>query len=315
MLFDRTLGLSVPLNRRDIGMVFQSYAIWPHMSVFENVAFPLRVGGRRRNGGAAEIKRRVNEALETVEMASFAERPATQLSGGQQQRVALARAIVGRPQLLLLDEPLSNLDARLREGMRGELKRLQRQLGMTTIYVTHDQSEALDMSDMIAVIDHGLLVQMGQPREIYFNPKNAFVAGFMGATNFLPGRLGASVTAGGTAGVTLASGVTAVARFPSAMEAGPVVLAVRPEAIVLRSLGEPLEAGMNRLAGVATASGFLGHANRHQIRSSDALLQVNTAPDQSVAVGEKVHLHFPIEQTLGLAETVSETASRDIGTG
>ena len=148
------------MNQRGIGMVFQSYAIWPHMTVFENIAFPLRVAKDRRYG-REEIRPLVEQALGTVGLAGYGERPATRLSGGQQQRVALARAIVHRPQLLLLDEPLSNLDAALREEMRAELRRLQQQIGITTIYVTHDQAEALAMSDRIAVMEHGRIVQIG----------------------------------------------------------------------------------------------------------------------------------------------------------
>src|SRR5580700_8201022 len=166
-LFDSRSGTSVPLNQRGIGMVFQSYAIWPHMTVFENVAFPLRVAKDRRYG-REEIRTLVEDALGTVGLGGYSDRPATRLSGGQQQRVALARAIVHKPRLLLLDEPLSNLDASLREEMRAELRRLQQQIGITAIYVTHDQAEALAMSDLVAVMDHGRIVQFGEPRAIYF---------------------------------------------------------------------------------------------------------------------------------------------------
>ena len=157
------------MNQRGIGMVFQSYAIWPHMTVFENIAFPLRVAkdaatAARKSAGWS-IRR-----WRTVGLAGYGDRPATRLSGGQQQRVALARAIVHQPQLLLLDEPLSNLDASLREEMRAELRRLQQQIGITAIYVTHDQAEALAMSDLVAVMDHGRIVQFGEPRAIYFRP-------------------------------------------------------------------------------------------------------------------------------------------------
>jgi iron(III) transport system ATP-binding protein len=172
-----------PPNERDIGMVFQSYAIWPHMTVFQNVAFPLKVAGL--GARSAETVARVEEALALVRLDAQASRLATQLSGGQQQRLALARALVRRPPLLLLDEPLSNLDARLREQMRVELRALQRRLGITMVYVTHDQTEALSMSDRIAVMLDGRIVQAGSPGEMYRAPASAFVAEFIGSSNVL----------------------------------------------------------------------------------------------------------------------------------
>src|SRR5262249_38309124 len=159
-----------------------------HMTVFENVAFPLRVS-RERKYSEAEIKDRVARALETVRMSGYETRPATQLSGGQQQRLAFARGLVREPKILLLDEPLSNLDAKLREQMRVELKRLQKRLGITTVYVTHDQSEALALSDEIVVFNSGKIVQRGTPQDIYRHPKSQFVADFIGSANFLPGTV------------------------------------------------------------------------------------------------------------------------------
>ncbi len=173
----------VPPEQRQIGMVFQSYAIWPHMTVFENVAYPLRV---RRVGGAG-LRRRVTEALRMVQLDHLIARYPSQLSGGQQQRVALARALVFEPQVLLLDEPLSNLDAKLREEMRVEIRDVQRRLGITTLYVTHDQHEALAVSDVVAVMDRGRLVQVGSPTEVYERPQSRFVAGFLGWSNLLEG--------------------------------------------------------------------------------------------------------------------------------
>ena len=169
-------------------MVFQSYAIWPHMTVFENVAFPLRVA-RDDNTHGSEIKERCACALDMVQLSGFEHRSATQLSGGQQQRLAFARGLVHEPTILLLDEPLSNLDAKLREQMRFELKRLQRTLGVTTVYVTHDQSEALALSDEIAVFNAGRIVQQGGPQDIYRHPKTQFVADFVGSANFMPGTV------------------------------------------------------------------------------------------------------------------------------
>jgi iron(III) transport system ATP-binding protein len=175
---------------RDIGMVFQSYAIWPHMSVFDNVAFPLRAAARaKRSVPRGDVKARVLDVLEKVQLNGIERRLASRLSGGQQQRLALARALVRDPKLLLLDEPLSNLDAGLRELMRSELRRLQRSVGVTTLYVTHDQSEALSMSNRVAVMDGGRIVQVGRPREIYRRPGSRFVASFVGRTNLLDGTV------------------------------------------------------------------------------------------------------------------------------
>src|SRR5205085_1646281 len=172
-------------NKRNFGMVFQSYAIWPHMNVFQNVAFPLEV----RKLPKKAIRDKVMRVLAAVQLDHLVDREATKLSGGQQQRLALARALVMEPQLLLLDEPLSNLDAKLRDRMRIELKRLQRELGLTTVYVTHDQSEALALSHEIAVMNDGFVVQVGTPRQIYEQPHNQFVADFVGTTNFIGGTV------------------------------------------------------------------------------------------------------------------------------
>ena len=185
VVFSSSKGVFVSPNRRGFGMVFQSYAIWPHMTVFENAAFPLEVGDRKFT--RRQIRDNVMRVLTAVQLDELADREATKLSGGQQQRLALARALVMEPALLLLDEPLSNLDAKLRDRMRFELKRLQRELKITTVYVTHDQSEALALSHEIAVMNHGRIQQIGRPRDIYENPANQFVADFVGNTNFLDG--------------------------------------------------------------------------------------------------------------------------------
>src|SRR5215212_4179780 len=218
----------VPPHRRDIGMVFQSYAIWPHMTVFENVAFPLRV---TRNGfSGTEIKRRVEQALALVQLGGYEGRMATQLSGGQQQRLALARALVREPKVLLLDEPLSNLDAKLRERMRSEVRELQRRLKITTLYVTHDQIEALSMSNRIAVMSNGKVVQEGTPREIYQRPATQFVADFVGSTNFMEGEALEGAVGGAMRLQTPVGQVVAVC--PEGVRAGEkVTLSIRPENI------------------------------------------------------------------------------------
>jgi iron(III) transport system ATP-binding protein len=186
LVFSRAAGRNIPVHRRNIGMVFQSYAIWPHMTVFENVAFPLKAHRMDR------IEVRVMNALDAVELADLAQRPATRLSGGQQQRVALARAIVAEPAILLLDEPLSNLDAGLREQMRSEMRRLQMSLRLTTILVTHDQEEALTLSDRIALLRTGQLIEEGTPLTLYREPRSVFAAEFVGNANILEGVVEAS---------------------------------------------------------------------------------------------------------------------------
>jgi iron(III) transport system ATP-binding protein len=207
----------VPPEKRGMGMVFQSYAVWPHMTVFENVAFPLRV--RRRP--AAEVRSRVTRILEIIGLAGLADRPSPDLSGGQQQRVALGRALVSDPTVLLLDEPFSNLDARLREGMRVEMGQLQRTLGLTTIFVTHDQTEAMMLSDRIFVMHGGRVEQVGTPREVYERPSSRFVMDFLGRINYLRGHVAGLAT--GRPGVRLDSGAEVPATLPESVADGQAV--------------------------------------------------------------------------------------------
>ncbi len=231
ILFDGVVVNDLPPQDRHIGMVFQSYALYPHMTVFENIAFPLRLMRRP----AAEIRRRVQEAAVLVQIEALLERRPGQLSGGQQQRVALARALVKQPTLLLLDEPLSNLDAKLRVLMRAEIKHLQRTLGITTILVTHDQVEAMTMADRIAVLRDGVLQQVGTPDDLYYRPANTFVAGFIGSPpmNFIP----ATVEAGGGRVVFATEGLRLPAAATSAHLAtrrgAEVLVGIRPEDIRL----------------------------------------------------------------------------------
>jgi iron(III) transport system ATP-binding protein len=213
-------------------MVFQNYAVWPHMTVFENVAFPLRVGSKKKVPDAA-VRQRVTRALETVGLEGLDRRLATQLSGGQQQRLSLARAIVREPKVLLLDEPLSNLDSRLRQRMRVELALIQRELRITTLFVTHDQVEALSMSDRVAVMSDGRIVQQGAPREIYHEPASAFVARFIGSTNLIDGRVAGTDDASGLVRVTTALGDILAAAASGLATGAPVDVAVRPEDIVV----------------------------------------------------------------------------------
>ena len=312
--FDAARGINVPLNRRGIGMVFQSYAIWPHMTVFENVAFPLRVSKGRRYAGT-EIRTMVDAALDTVSLGGFGDRPATRLSGGQQQRVALARAIVARPKLLLLDEPLSNLDATLREEMRNELRTLQQQIGVTTVYVTHDQTEALEMSDLIAVMDAGRVVQLGTPREIYFQPRNTFVARFVGTSNWLDGTL-VERGPGSDGRVQLPDGRAVRCQVPNETGVGkPARVAVRPEAVTLAAAG-PAHAGsgsdgINRLHGTVLSTGFLGTASRYRIDlgvpgnapgEGGPVFEAHGAADGGFSVGQAVTVAFPAAAALALED-------------
>jgi iron(III) transport system ATP-binding protein len=297
--FDAATGAHVPLNRRNIGMVFQSYAIWPHLTVFENVAFPLRVG--RERFSAAQIKEMVERALATVDLTGFEGRSATQLSGGQQQRVALARAIVKKPSLLLLDEPLSNLDALLREEMRVELKDLQRRLGVTTIYVTHDQAEALELSDVIAVMNKGLVVQIGTPRDIYFRPANGFVATFMGSTNVLAATVDADAPEGAFASVTLASGRKIACRFTRRAKGGEkIVVSVRPEDIALSQVPSG-RSNINQVQGTVKTAGFLGHLMRYDIDIGGQSLQASVSSHNVFEKGASIVVEFGFDNALALA--------------
>jgi iron(III) transport system ATP-binding protein len=258
-----------PPERRSIGMVFQNYAIWPHMTVFDNVAYPLRLMKQDRT----TVERAVREVLALVALEGLERRFPSQLSGGQQQRVALARAMVRRPQLLLLDEPLSNLDAKLREQMRFELKELQRRMQVPILYVTHDQAEAMGMSDRIAVMDAGRIVQVGSPQEIYTRPADRFVADFIGLMNFIPGRvvgrddarlvvevLGRRVTVEGPPGVS-----------------GPVTLAVRPEDLELDLLGEiPVRVEVRS---------FVGNVVDYKVRADGQVLRVQAHASVTVEEG------------------------------
>jgi iron(III) transport system ATP-binding protein len=245
-------------HERDTGMVFQSYALWPHMSVGENVAFGLEM----RKVGTSEVSRRVAEALDLVKMADRAQHKPNQLSGGQQQRVALARALVIRPQCLLLDEPLSNLDAKLRLEMRTEIRRICKESGLTAIYVTHDQKEALSVADRLAVMDAGRIRQIGRPQDVYLRPDSAFVANFIGETNFLEGEVVAS--AAGRLRVRTPFGeLTGLAEPVPPFAAGQkVTVSVRPEAIRLGTVPGDCP---NRFPATLHHTVYLGEVAVHQV--------------------------------------------------
>jgi len=278
-----------PTNQRDTGMVFQGYALWPHMTVAENVGFGLTVGSRKKQFDAEQRKQLVTEALETVQMGPYAERKINQLSGGQQQRVALARALVIKPAVLLLDEPLSNLDAKLRMDMRAEIRRICKQAKITGIYVTHDQKEALSMADGIAVLNQGKLVQAGPPQLLYRKPECRFVADFLGETNFLPGVV--LSRSQDQAVLDTPIGPLTSTCFPSDMpDSGNVTCSVRPEAIMRQGgrggAGVDFSGGnvgLNRFDADVTTTTYLGEMAQHRVQAaSETLLkwfEINPQPE------------------------------------
>lgn len=282
-------NLQVPANRRELGMVFQSYAIWPHMSVFENVAFPLIYGVKRAS--SREVRTRVLRALEMVELGHLADRPAPLLSGGQQQRVALARALVHAPRLLLLDEPLSNLDAKLRDTMRTEIRNLVKSLGITTIFVTHDQVEAIGMSDQIVLMNAGKIVQQGSPREIYLKPNSVFTANFMGRSNLVPGVL----EAGGKIGraqtaIGPISGIVDSTLTPGTH----VMVVIRPQAILLISGMEVL--GPNCVKARVENLNFLGDVVETQVDVRGSKLNLMLGPYSALSIGQELTIELPPER-------------------
>jgi len=285
----------VPAYRRPIGMVFQSYAIWPHLTVFENVAFPLRVGKQKFSN--ADVQKKVSTALEQVELAGYEARMATQLSGGQQQRLALARALVREPQVLLLDEPLSNLDAKLRERMRFELRELQRRLRITTLYVTHDQIEALSMSNLIAVMNEGMIVQEGAPRDIYLTPKTKFVANFIGSTNQLSGEV-IRVDANGDGTVRTGDGEIACAVLQGLQVGSKVVVVVRPESINLH-VQRPAHSA-NIIEAKIGAAMFLGEYLDCTVELGQHVLQTHQRHTMQIRRGDPVWVELPAGECMAL---------------
>jgi iron(III) transport system ATP-binding protein len=291
-VFSARRHILVPPEERPIGMVFQSYAIWPHMDVFHNVAFPLLYGARGKKRSKSEIEAKVKDALKQVQMDGLINRPATQLSGGQQQRVALARALVRKPKLLLLDEPLSNLDAKLREEMRVELKEVARSVGITTFFVTHDQVEALALSDVIGVIMNGELVEMGTPYEMYVRPKNKLVAEFLGTANTLKGQV---ARAGNNGLVDTELGPIAVDLSASEARLNEsVFVVIRPEGMVCSR--EPGGASENIFEGTVKRALFLGNFVDGEIQIKGKVLRALLSPHQVFLPGERVYVHVPADR-------------------
>ena len=297
IVYSSARGIFVAPNRRNFGMVFQSYAIWPHMNVFKNAAFPLEV----RRLDRKHVRERVMRVLHAVALDGLAERDATKLSGGQQQRLALARALVMEPQLLLLDEPLSNLDAKLRDRMRLELKRLQRDLELTTVYVTHDQSEALALSHEIAVMNDGRVVQIGTPRQIYEQPRDRFVADFVGSTNFIAGTV--SAVADGRCVVSSPLGILKAHAGAGVDRNCAVVVSVRPEDIEL-SEAEPA-AGADDNVCRATVSGkeFLGDYLDFHVKVGDLVLLAKAHPSLRTPTGEPIFLRMKADKCVAIPGT------------
>jgi len=295
VMYSSATGIFVAPNKRNFGMVFQSYAIWPHMNVFQNAAFPLQVRKLRKK----EIEERVMRVLQAVQLDHLVDREATKLSGGQQQRLALARALVMEPQLLLLDEPLSNLDAKLRDRMRSELKRLQRELGLTTVYVTHDQSEALALSHEIAVMNDGRVVQVGTPRQIYEQPCNQFVADFVGTTNFIGGTVTSVDDHNGRCLVNSAMGPLRVQASQGVSKDIAVTISVRPEDVEL-SEPPPVADGDNVCKAVVTAKDFLGEHLDFQVKVGDVVLLARAHPSLRTPVGDSIYLRMKAEKCVAI---------------
>jgi iron(III) transport system ATP-binding protein len=273
-------NVNVPTNHRSIGMVFQNYAVWPHMTVFNNIAYPLRVKGTPKKA----MQDRVDRVLAMLGMSQLAERKPSQLSGGQQQRVALGRGLVSNPEVLLLDEPLSNLDAKLRELMRIELKQVQKETGIPILYVTHDQVEALSMSDRIAVMSDGKIHQLASPTEIYERPATQFVLDFIGSVNYLPCKM--IEISGDTICVQLDDGdkvrIVRPSYVPNSQDA---LLAIRPEDMTIKDEQED-----DGVRGVVELRSFLGNICEYQIRAGSIELRVQTDKTVLLQEGDKVKL-------------------------
>ena len=302
ILFNDQDERRVPPHKRNTGMVFQNYALWPHMDVQNNVAYGLKM----RRVSATDKERRVKRALEIVHMQSYAERMPNQLSGGQQQRVALARALVIEPDVVLLDEPLSNLDAKLRIEMRTQIKDIHGKIGRTMIYVTHDQAEALSMADRIAVMRRGRLVQVGTPHELYTRPESAFVAQFIGGTNLLGGtleELGDLIT------VKTPTGIVRAKNGVKGMKRGdPVLCSVRPESLQIQPAAETNDAespATNHLLAEVNSIMYLGDNEQYSLRLADSVMMhavEHNPTTRKAQVGDRVTLQFDAQAVVVLPQ-------------
>ena len=296
-VFSSAKRINVPTEKRNLSMVFQSYAIWPHMTVFENVAYSLRV----QRAPEAEVQRRVAEVLKMVGMEDFIQRQATDLSGGQQQRVALARSYAARPKAILLDEPLSNLDARLRVRMREEIKDLQHQFNLSTIYVTHDQEEAMAISDRIIVMRDGNIDQAGNPLDIYDRPRSKFVADFIGAANILDGTSQGHAGSGGPQVKVGEALVECALGLPlgAADANGRHLVAVRTVYPELRR--QAVAGAVNQWPATVTRRVLLGDIVTYIVKWPGGDLRVQSFPRDLFEEGEQVHLHIPPQRAVPIA--------------
>jgi iron(III) transport system ATP-binding protein len=284
IVWSKEKGVFAPPEKRGLGMVFQTYAIWPHMNVFDNVAYPLK----NRKMPAEEIRARVARFLRFVQLSGFENRPATRLSGGQQQRVALARALVAEPKVILFDEPLSNLDAKLREETRKELRSFLGELKITAVYVTHDRIEALALSDRIAVMRAGRIVEEGDPRKIYFRSDDRFVADFIGRANLIPGRLVS--TDGPHAAIDTEIGSIVGSNFQGMAPGRQALLCVRPEFIRLAAPGAGGDGNVFR--GKVETLLFVGEAYEGEIRIGGTLITTTISPTLDLREGGDVSISF-----------------------
>ena len=285
-------GKNVPPEKRKVGMVFQSYAIWPHMTVYNNIAFPLKI----KRTPEQETRAKVRAVMSKVRLEGLENRPATDLSGGQQQRVALARALVHDPRVLLLDEPLSNLDAELRDHMRVELREIQRSFGITTVYVTHDQVEALSISDQIIVLNAGKIVSIGTPKEIYVRPNNRFVASFVGKTNFIPGKVSSGAPEDHLVRVETDLGTILCHTHGAEVDrASDVLVAIKPENVLVSN--KPHREAVNVFEGKVEVVSYLGGHMELLVSSGSQSIKIQSHPDDAgLEEGAKVYVKFPPNQ-------------------
>ncbi len=291
---------AIPPYQRNIGMVFQNYALWPHMTIFENVAYGLKL----KKAPKSDISTRVGRIFSMVNLTGLEKRYPGQLSGGQQQRVALARALVLNPDVLLLDEPLSNLDAKIRQQVRAEIRKLQKELGITSVYVTHDQEEALTISDRIAVLDHGKVRQIGAPRDLYERPQNSFVADFIGVNNLIAAKVREIDKTTGRMVVETPFGSITCLHETGFGPGDGCKVSVRPETAAICPVGEAVPEGMNMIAGRVSFASYIGNTIRYDIElDAETIFRVdvqNPWNQRPYPVDERVGVRFPIQITLGI---------------
>ncbi|HSM89275.1 MAG TPA: ABC transporter ATP-binding protein [Desulfobacterales bacterium] len=287
-----------PPYERNIGMVFQNYALWPHMRIYDNIAYGLKL----KKFSAAEIQDKVAHTMGLVNMKGLEKRYPGELSGGQQQRVALARALVLNPDVLLLDEPLSNLDAKIRIQVRAEIRKLQKELAITTIYVTHDQEEALTLSDRIAVLNRGRLQQLGTPHELYEKPYNPFVADFIGINNLIPGKVKEALDSGSRLVVESVAGPIACAGDGRLAPGNDCMVCIRPETAEI-SLSATAPEGFNSIPGIVSFPSYIGNTIRYDVDAGGIIFKVdiqNPREHQLLSVGTKVFIRFAVTSSLGI---------------